>query len=86
MDISGIATYKNIMWGGMSYRRSEAVVLLVGYNFLPNQVLKIGYSFDYVVKDQDAKSPTSHEIFLRYDLPGFILGGRKEVKTPRFSF
>ncbi|MCP4458193.1 MAG: type IX secretion system membrane protein PorP/SprF [Cytophagales bacterium] len=86
MDISGIATYKNIMWGGISYRRSEAAVLLVGYSFLPSQVLKVGYSFDYVVTDQDAKGPTSHEIFLKYDIPGFILGGRKEVKTPRFSF
>lgn len=86
LDIGGVTTYKSIAWGGISYRRSEAVVLLIGYSFLPNQELKVGYSFDYVVKDREAKSPTSHEIFIRYDLPGFIFGGRKEVKTPRFSF
>ncbi len=86
LDISGLATYKNLMWGGLSYRRSEAVVLLFGYNFLPNQILRVGYSFDYVVKDKEAKRPTSHEVFVRYNIPGFILGGRKEVKTPRFSF
>lgn len=86
VDISGMATYKSTMWGGISYRQSEAAVLLIGYSFLPNKELKVGYSFDYVVKDQEAKQPTSHEIFIRYDLLGFILGGRKEVKTPRFSF
>lgn len=86
LDVSGMATYRNTMWGGLSVRRSEAIVLLVGYNFLENQQLKVGYSFDYVVKDQDAKKPTSHEVFLRFDLPSLILGGRKAVKTPRFSF
>lgn len=85
-DISGIATYRDLMWGGISYRKSEALILLVGYNFLENKELKVGYSFDYVVKDQEAKRPTSHEIFIRYDLPSLILGGRKAVKTPRFSF
>lgn len=86
VDVSGIATFRNLMWGGLSVRRSEALVLLVGYNFMENQQLKVGYSFDYVVKDQEAKRPTSHEIFIRYDLPSLILGGRKAVKTPRFSF
>lgn len=86
IDFSGIATYRGIIWGGLSYRQSEAVVLLIGYNCLPNQVLKVGYSLDYVVKDQAAKRPTSHELFLKYDIPDFILGGRKEVKTPRFIF
>ncbi len=86
MDISGIATYRDLMWGGISARRSEALVLLLGYNFMEDKQLKVGYSFDYVVKDQDAKRPTSHEIFIRYELPSLVLGGRKAVKTPRFSF
>lgn len=86
LDISGIATFRDIMWGGVSYRYSESVVLLIGYNFLEDKELKVGYSFDYVVNDQEAKRPTSHEIFIHYDLPSLILGGRKAVKTPRFSF
>ena len=85
-DVSGIATYRDLMWGGLSYRRSEAIILLIGYNFLEDKTLKIGYSFDYVIQDQEAKRPTSHEIFLQYQLPSLILGGRKAVKTPRFSF
>ncbi len=85
-DLSAIAVYQDKMWGGLAFRRSESLSLLLGYSFLEGNKLKAGYSFDYVVKDQDAKEPTSHEIFLRYDLPNLILGGRKAVKTPRFTF
>lgn len=86
LDLSGVATYRNTMWAGLSYRRSESAILLMGYNFLENKELKVGYSFDYVAKDQQAKKRTSHEIFVRYNLPSFVLGGRKAIKTPRFSF
>ena len=86
LELSGVTTYRDIMWAGLSYRYSESITLLIGYNFLEDKELKAGYSFDYIVKDQEAKRPTSHEIFIRYDLPSLILGGRKAVKTPRFSF
>jgi type IX secretion system PorP/SprF family membrane protein len=86
LDISGVLNYKATMWGGLSYRKAESAVLLLGYNFLENKALKVGYSFDYVVQNQEAKRPTSHEIFIRYEIPSLILGGRKAVKTPRFSF
>lgn len=86
MDVSGVFNYKSSMWAGLSYRRAESMVLLLGYSFLENNVLKVGYSFDYVVQNQEAKRPTSHEVFIRYDLPSLVLGGRKAVKTPRFSF
>ena len=85
-ELSGIFTYQNKMWGGLSFRRSEALTLLIGYSFLENNRLKFGYAFDYVVDDREAKQPTSHEIYLRYDLPGLRFGGRKPVKTPRFNF
>lgn len=85
-DVSAVATFKNKMWGGVSYRRSESAILLLGYSMLKDNVLKLGYSFDYIVNEQDAKRPTSHEIFIRYDIPDLIFGGRKAVKTPRFSF
>ncbi|MEO1254428.1 MAG: type IX secretion system membrane protein PorP/SprF, partial [Bacteroidota bacterium] len=85
-DLSAVAVYQEKMWGGLTFRRSESISLLLGYSFLEGNKLKAGYSFDYVVQNQDGKEPTSHEIFLRYDLPGLILGGRKAVKTPRFTF
>ncbi|XOV92721.1 MAG: PorP/SprF family type IX secretion system membrane protein [Bacteroidota bacterium] len=85
-DVSAIAIFKEKMWGGLSYRRSESAILLLGYSLLEDNVLKLGYSFDYVVNEQDAKQPTSHEIYIRYDIPDLIFGGKKIVKTPRFSF
>ena len=83
-ELSGILTFEDRMWSGLSYRRSESVIILLGYSLLKNNQLKLGYSFDYVVNDREAKQPTSHEIYLRYNLPGIILGGKKAVKTPRF--
>ncbi len=85
-DISAIAMYQDKMWGGLAFRRAESLSILLGYSFLEGNKLKAGYSFDYVVKDQDAKEPTSHEVFIRYDLPDLVFGGRKAVKTPRFTF
>lgn len=83
-ELSGIAYYKDKMWGGLSFRRSEALTVLLGYSFLEDNQLKFGYAFDYVVNERDAKQPTSHEFYLRYNLPGFVLGGGKPVRTPRF--
>lgn len=84
-ELSGIAYYQEKMWGGLSFRRSESISLLMGYAFLENQ-LHFGYAFDYVIKDREAKQPTSHEIYIRYNLPNLVFGGRKAVKTPRFNF
>lgn len=85
-QLGAIATYGERMWTGLAFQRSESLTLFLGYSFLEDNKLKVGYSLDYVVKDREAKQSTSHEIFLRYDLPNLIFGGRKAVKTPRFTF
>lgn len=85
-DLSAILMYQKRMWTGLSYRKDEALILFLGYSFLKDLGLKAGYSFDYVLSSQEAKQPTSHEIFVRYALPDFVFGGRKTVKTPRFIF
>lgn len=85
-DLGGILTISNKMWGGLSYRKNESVILYLGYNLLEENKLKVGYSFDYVFQNQNAKAPTTHEFFLKYALPDLVFGGRKSVKTPRFSY
>lgn len=85
-DLGAIATLKDKIWAGLSYRRQESAILYLGYSLLPENKLKVGYSFDYVLQNQQGKAATSHEIFVRYDLPNLVFGGRKKVKTPRFSF
>ena len=84
VDIGGIAYFKDTMWGGLSFRQSEAVILMLGYSILKDKSLKIGYALDYVVKDQAAKQPTSHEFMLSYELPVNPGSGKKVVRTPRY--
>lgn len=83
-DLGGIAYYKNTMWGGLSFRQSEAAILMLGYSLLKDKSLKLGYGLDYVIKDQDAKEPTSHEFLLTYQLPVNPASGKKVVRTPRY--
>ena len=86
IDLSAIATYNKKLWAGLSYRNNEAMALLIGYSFLDGNQLKAGYSFDYVIKEQSAKQATSHEIFIRYDLPSISTGAKKIIRTPRFRY
>ena len=83
-DLSAIAYFKDKMWGGLSFRQSEAAILLLGYSFLKDKSLRLGYALDYVVKDQQAKQPTSHEFMLSYELPVNPGSGKKVVRTPRY--
>jgi type IX secretion system PorP/SprF family membrane protein len=84
IDVGGIAYYKDTMWGGLSFRQSEAAILMLGYSLLKDKSLKLGYGLDYVIKDQDAKQPTSHEFLLTYQLPINPASGKKVIRTPRY--
>jgi type IX secretion system PorP/SprF family membrane protein len=83
-DVGVIATLRNTMWGGLSFRQAEAANLLLGYSFLKDKSLKLGYSVDIVVKDQAAKENFSHEVMITYELPVSVGGGKKIQRTPRY--
>lgn len=83
-DLGGLAYFKDTMWAGLSFRQSEAAILLLGYSLLKDKSLKLGYGLDYVIKDQAAKQPTSHEFMLTYELPVNPGSGKKVVRTPRY--
>lgn len=82
--IGGIVEFKDKFTGGLSFRQSEDVNVILGYNFLKDKSLNLGYSFGYVLKDREAKQATSHEVMLGYTLPVSPGGGKKIVRTPRF--
>jgi type IX secretion system PorP/SprF family membrane protein len=84
INIGGIAYYKDTMWGGLSFRSSEAAILLLGYSLLKDKSLKVGYALDYVIVNQQAKQATSHELMLSYELPVNPGSGKKVVRTPRY--
>ena len=83
-DLGGLAYYKDTMWGGLAFRQSEAAIIMLGYSILKDKSLKLGYGLDYVIKDQQAKQPTSHEFLLTYELPVNPAIGKKVVRTPRY--
>lgn len=85
-DVGMRAIYEAKLWGGLSYRNMEAATLLLGYNFLSDNSLSVGYSFDYIVVNQEAKQASSHELYVRYNLPGLSGRTKKIVRTPRFRF
>lgn len=83
-DVGVMATLRNTMWGGISFRQSEAVNLYIGYSLLKDKSLKLGYAVDFVVKDAQAKENFSHELMLSYELPVAVGGSKKIVRTPRY--
>jgi type IX secretion system PorP/SprF family membrane protein len=83
-DLGLIATLKDKMWAGITFRQSEAANVLLGYSFLKDKSLRFGYSIDIIVKDREAKENFSHELLLSYQLPVTVGPGKKVVRTPRY--
>ncbi|NMM47148.1 PorP/SprF family type IX secretion system membrane protein [Marinigracilibium pacificum] len=83
-DLAVLGTYKEKMYAGLSYRQEEAIIAMLGYSFLKENAMKVGYAFDYIVSEQSAKQATSHEIMLSYTLPVLPPAAKKVIRTPRF--
>ena len=83
-DLGAIVYLKNTMWGGLSFRQQEAASVLLGWSFLKDKAMKLGYSMDIITKDRAAKQPLSHEVMLSYQLPIGPPVGNKVIRTPRY--
>lgn len=64
IDFNVNVLYGDHLWGGMTYRLDDAVVVIAGYNI--NENLKFGYAYDITTSDLKSESSGSHEILLRY--------------------
>ncbi len=67
IDFSIRAFYQNKFYGGVGYRTSDAVLILVGMEVAPN--LTVGYSYDITTNRLANISWGTHEIMLRYCRP-----------------
>ncbi|MGY6520286.1 MAG: PorP/SprF family type IX secretion system membrane protein [Mongoliitalea sp.] len=86
-DLGVIATHNNKISGGVTFRGQESVSLLLGYSVLSDNSLRIGYAFDLVVSNVQAKAPTSHEFMLTYNLQPLVREYQRAIqRTPRFRF
>ncbi len=56
--------YKAIGYAGLTYRSSDAVSILLGYNPIPH--FTVGYSYDFTLNKLHSVSRGSHEIMIKY--------------------
>ncbi|HIA13139.1 MAG TPA: type IX secretion system membrane protein PorP/SprF [Flavobacteriales bacterium] len=61
-DVTVKADWRNIIWLGISYRKVEGMVGMVGFTL--GNFLDIGYAFDYTLSKLQQYSSNSHEIII----------------------
>jgi type IX secretion system PorP/SprF family membrane protein len=65
LDLNVRTIYKELLWGGISYRHRDAVALLVGIDW--NDFV-LGYAYDITVTDARSFSPHTHEVSIGYNI------------------
>jgi type IX secretion system PorP/SprF family membrane protein len=63
-EIAAKAVYKDLMWGALSYRSSDAVSLFLGYNL--NEQFYFAYGHDFVTSDISTVASGSNEFKLGF--------------------
>jgi type IX secretion system PorP/SprF family membrane protein len=61
-EFSARGIYKEFAWLGVSYRKTDAIVMLVGFTLQEN--ISLGYAYDFIQSDLGNYSSGSHEIML----------------------
>jgi type IX secretion system PorP/SprF family membrane protein len=74
-DLNVKFRYKNMVWAGVSYRREDAIVGLVGVTI--SKLIDVGYSYDYGTSALSSLSKGSHEFML-----GLRLSPPNELRSP----
>jgi type IX secretion system PorP/SprF family membrane protein len=64
LDFNARYIYGSMGYAGLTYRTSDAVALMLGFNPIAN--LTVGYSYDLTVNKLAGASKGSHEIILKY--------------------
>jgi type IX secretion system PorP/SprF family membrane protein len=63
-DVNVRYIWKNKLYGGLTYRTSDAVCIMLGWTPIPNTT--IGYAYDVTTNKLSSVSRGSHEILLKY--------------------
>ena len=80
------ATLNDQFSAGLNFRYDESVSGLVGYNFGADNRYRLGYAFDFIAFNQDARAFSSHEILFSIRLPKAMMLTRPAIRTPRYSY
>ena len=79
LDINANLIYNNKMWGGVSYRLDEGVIMLAGMNV--NEDLRFGLGYDVTLMNPLGNSL---EVMLGYNFKIKTNKGVSKYKNPRF--
>lgn len=67
VDLNARFMYQQLGYAGITFRNSDAIAILLGYNIKPGFL--IGYSYDITLNKLAGISKGSHEIVLKYCRP-----------------
>lgn len=67
IDLNARFLYRNFGYVGLTYRTSDAISIMLGYNV--SRSLSVGYSYDVTLNKLSGISRGSHEILLKYCRP-----------------
>lgn len=74
IDISLRMIYNKSLWGGISWRKDDAVVVMLGGRF---KMFEVGYAYDFPLSSIRTSTTGSHELFIKYALDMDIKKGKK---------
>ena len=57
--------YNKQFWGGLSWRKGDAVMITLGGKF---KMIEAGYTYDYPISQISKATAGSHEVFIRYSM------------------
>ena len=66
IDFSATLTYRQAMYVGLTYRTTDAISIMAGYQF--SHLLRAGYAYDYTTSELRGTSNGSHEVFIGFTL------------------
>ncbi|MDR0412913.1 MAG: type IX secretion system membrane protein PorP/SprF [Dysgonamonadaceae bacterium] len=74
LDVSLRMVYNKMFWGGLSWRKGDAVLVLLGGKF---KMLEVGYAYDFPISDIIKGTSGSHELFIKYSIDMSLKKGKK---------
>ncbi len=86
IDLNVNVLYKDMVWGGLTYRLGDAIAPMIGYQkkFKNNATLRIGYSYGITTSQIKNYSSGTHDFMINYcfnlEKPQIL----QKSKNPRF--
>ena len=82
IDVSLRMVYNQMLWGGLSWRKGESMIIMLGGRF---KMLEVGYAYDVpLFSDLIRVTSGSHELFVKYVVEmNFNKGSKSKHKSVR---